>query len=830
VAPVKWRPNAIALARAVNGLFFLAISTYCFLAFTPFAYDAFINPSVVPALWGVFAVSPSLFWTALLITSLTLMPQLANAGARGRGLAWSYVAAGLAVGVVVVARPVMANIGNTPKALALGMAALVWPVCLAAIDHRIWPAPRIHRADSSRVLVACVLSAVIACGGYAAAALWRVGQTIGIDLPPRMLGAAVGSSLVLNLFVFMALFLAVMTVTRISRLNRVNASTEYWLLLLLLIVCAAVVLHVLVSASLAFTGPVALACAIALAVGIAAVWADLARLRSQLSPTVSHASEVVSPVSIDSVALFSAPVVGVRSSAAAVGILVALPLVAYAVVAAVRELDWNFLLQKLSVLIVWLLTLVSAYAAVGARRPRRSSPMWVAAVPIVVFVLYHWLAWINPWTTIDRYSAVDPSLRLIRDARTAQSSETAAHYAFLRSQTLLMPPLLRSPEIDFVRPINPAAGRRPNILLILMDSLRRDYLSAYNPTVAFTPEIGKLAADSFVFERAWTRYSGTMLSVPAIWAGGMVPHMVRQTNFRRRNTLLKLLEANDYRRLMDMDSVVETLDLRGGRFVELNPGGWRSATDFCTTAQELQRALVQDRSRPTFVYSLPQNVHPAVWQGRTVPAGETYPPAFTDRVASSLHRVDACVGALVDFLKRERLYDESVIILTADHGDLLGEEGRWGHAFWVYPEVMKIPLIVHVPSWLKAQVRTDLDALVFTTDIVPSLYALLGYQPKDLGPLFGRSFFTPRDGDSSSRRREASLVASSYGGVYGLVSHNGRRMDVVDTVDVTEYAVDMSAEPRRLTVTPLMMAVTRRTIAEQLSALARIYHYSNDAP
>src|SRR4029077_19555938 len=106
-------------------------------------------------------------------------------------------------------------------------------------------------------------------------------------------------------------------------------------------------------------------------------------------------------------------------------------------------------------------------------------------------------------------------------------------------------------------------------------------------------------------------------------------------------------------------------------------------------------------------------------------------------------------GRLMDFLKQQGLYDDSVIIVTADHGDLLGEEGRWGHSFWVYPEVMKIPLIVHVPAWLRDSFRTDLDSQVFSTDIAPSLYTLLGYQPRDLGPLFGRSFFTARDADSS---------------------------------------------------------------------------------
>src|SRR3569832_2014119 len=121
----------------------------------------------------------------------------------------------------------------------------------------------------------------------------------------------------------------------------------------------------------------------------------------------------------------------------------------------------------------------------------------------------------------------------------------------------------------------------------------------------------------------------------------------------------------------------------------------------------------------------------------------------------------------MDAVKRAGLYDDSVIIVTSDHGDLLGEEGRWGHSMWVYPDVMKVPLIVHLPSWLRSTYRSDLDALVFSTDIAPSLYTLLGYQPADLGSLFGRSFFTGRDADSSWRRRVSALIASSYGAVYG---------------------------------------------------------------
>ena len=146
-------------------------------------------------------------------------------------------------------------------------------------------------------------------------------------------------------------------VGRIFEVTR-NASGEYWLLVVLLAICATIVLAGLVCASLGLTGRAAWACAMSLAVAVAAVWADLVRLRS------SQSSDP-----IDSVALFGAPAAGVGSRAAAVGILVALPFVANGFVSAVRQLDWNFLLQKLSVLIVWLLwvrTLPRAAPAMAA--------------------------------------------------------------------------------------------------------------------------------------------------------------------------------------------------------------------------------------------------------------------------------------------------------------------------------------------------------------------------------------------------------------------------------------------------------------------------------
>ena len=81
----------------------------------------------------------------------------------------------------------------------------------------------------------------------------------------------------------------------------------------------------------------------------------------------------------------------------------------------------------------------------------------------------------------------------------------------------------------------------------------------------------------------------------------------------------------------------------------------------------------------------------------------------TDAIAvRTIAALDRCFGRFMDDLKARKLYDDSIIVLTSDHGDAYGEEGRWGHAFYVAPETLRIPLILHVPETLR---RTTLSRL-----------------------------------------------------------------------------------------------------------------------
>jgi Sulfatase len=813
-------PGSIAAARAVNGSFFVAVAAYCFLAYTPFAYFQFIKPNVLPALTDFVKLTPWLFWLFLLITILTLMEALR--GGHGSIAARAYTAAMIAAGVAMMFRPPLADIGNTPRAFVGGLVALVPPMWLAIVDHRIWPPPELRPADRSRALAACLASALAVWGMYALAVPWRLTHAIGIDLPPRELAISLIASLVVHLFVFMALFVALTVILMLARFlgqGRVGHA-EYWGFIALLAGSITLVEALLVGASLAFTGREAWVASGAIGAATALVWAGIARVR--LQPVASTESRA-----LDSLAAFAAPIAGRAGRIGGLCVLAAVPFVAYGLAAAVVQFDWNFLMQKLGVLLAWLVTLCAVYAAVGDHSLNWKYPYLQGATPLLAFLMYVGLAKVEPGLVLDRYAAVDPSFRLVRDAKTVRSAETAEYYAFLRSQTLVSPRRIQPLDTDFVRPLLAAHGRKPNIFLLVVDSLRRDYVSPYNPAVTFTPEIEKLAADSFVFERAFTRYSGTGMAVPSIWAGGMIIHVVQQSAFARRNTLMKLVDANDYVQMMTVDNIVEGFISRDAKVQRLGERMGKTEFDACRTLAELERMLETrgPHGSPVFFYALPQNVHIATSALRKMPAGERY-PGFFDKVAAGVREVDTCVGHFVDYLKRAHLYDDSVIILTSDHGDSLGEEGRWGHAFYLYPEVMRVPLIVHLPSWLKTSVTTDVDAVALSTDIAPTLYALLGYNPRDLGSLFGRPLFVDHEGDLSSRRRESFLIASSYGAVYGMLRDNGRLMYVADTVDGREYAFDL-AHPAgsRVEVTQTMTNENRRMIQEQLMSLADLYQY-----
>lgn len=100
--------------------------------------------------------------------------------------------------------------------------------------------------------------------------------------------------------------------------------------------------------------------------------------------------------------------------------------------------------------------------------------------------------------------------------------------------------------------------------------------------------------------------------------------------------------------------------------------------------------------------------------------------------------LDFHIGQLVKFLEEEDLFDNTILVITSDHGEIFGEHGLASHAYCLYDVVLHVPLIVTCPSLISEKDRVD--DLVSTIDVFPSITHMLHI--KDIKPSFqGRSLF-----------------------------------------------------------------------------------------
>jgi arylsulfatase len=93
----------------------------------------------------------------------------------------------------------------------------------------------------------------------------------------------------------------------------------------------------------------------------------------------------------------------------------------------------------------------------------------------------------------------------------------------------------------------------------------------------------------------------------------------------------------------------------------------------------------------------------------------------------ALKMVDDCLGTVMDTLREEQLLDNTLIVYTSDHGELLGEHGLFNKAATSYESEIRIPFMIRFPDGYKAGERVD--ALASSLDFAPTLIELLGLSP-----------------------------------------------------------------------------------------------------
>jgi arylsulfatase A-like enzyme len=173
------------------------------------------------------------------------------------------------------------------------------------------------------------------------------------------------------------------------------------------------------------------------------------------------------------------------------------------------------------------------------------------------------------------------------------------------------------------------------------------------------------------------------------------------------------------------------------------------------------------------------------------------------------------------------MYDNSIIIVTSDHGDATGEFGRSSHSTSIWPEIMQVPLIVHLPPKMREHLVYDDTRISTLTDITPTLYYLLGHRPIAHNPLYGRPLFAETREELDRYPRRDLLLASDVRAVYGILTGDGRYLYTTYDSPAQSYLFDLAADPNaeHNILTPALKQRYDVEIIEHLHLIGDFYGY-----
>jgi|GEM_PF-1695510 len=345
----------------------------------------------------------------------------------------------------------------------------------------------------------------------------------------------------------------------------------------------------------------------------------------------------------------------------------------------------------------------------------------------------------------------------------------------------------------------------PPIVLITLDTTRRDALGAYGGPPGLTPNLDRFAADATVYDDAVATAPWTLPSHASMFTGLYAGRHGAGVGERRLPAALPVL-AEELRR-----RGYNTAGFAGGKLVSSKFGVARGfdiyhdPEDFETRGDRLTDAATAELAAvppgPLFLFANYFDPHypyraPApfqkqagvaearsalttpVWRRaaagreeswRRLTHGEAPVTAAGKRwVTAAYHAevafMDAQLGRLFAALKRRGLYDRAWIVVVADHGELLGEGGYLSHGYRLDPELVEVPLLVKPPGQRAAEDGEDgedgengtagaggrrVAELTSVADLFPTLLAAAGAEVPE--GLDGRPLAGPGDrpGDRS---------------------------------------------------------------------------------
>ena len=275
-----------------------------------------------------------------------------------------------------------------------------------------------------------------------------------------------------------------------------------------------------------------------------------------------------------------------------------------------------------------------------------------------------------------------------------------------------------------------SATKPPDILLISIDTLRADRLGCYGYAAAQTPNIDRLAADGVVFETASSQVPLTLPSHASMLTGLIPPRHGARLNEGNRvpdevTTLAETLRDQGYQTgafvaalpMARIGGLDQGFDIYDDKLPQVRTPGSAVAREERYAEEVLAAARAwlagTDARRPVFAFVHLYDVH--------APYEKPLPGANVGSYDGEIAYVDRSLGPFLSSLHEQARWSRLLTVLTADHGEALGEHGEQTHGLFVYESTLHVPLIFHWPGVIAPR---RVRSLVGIIDIPPTILAL----------------------------------------------------------------------------------------------------------
>jgi len=281
----------------------------------------------------------------------------------------------------------------------------------------------------------------------------------------------------------------------------------------------------------------------------------------------------------------------------------------------------------------------------------------------------------------------------------------------------------------------PARSAKPDIFLVTIDTLRADHVHCYGYDGVQTPALDALAQDGTRFTNAFTPSPITNTSHTSILTG-LLPSSHGVTDFAiplapAHATWAEILKQQGYKTagfigavILDSKTLAPGLD-RGFDFYDNFPEHPESKSRWgrverrgMEVVQHAETWLTQHRTGPHFMWMHLYDPHDPYEP--PAPFSQTYKDRLYD---GEIAYADSALGHFIAYLKKQGIYEASLIIVVGDHGEGLGEHREETHGIFLYDATTHVPLLMKLPS--RVPQKKVVDAQVRTTDILPTALDLV---------------------------------------------------------------------------------------------------------